>query len=278
MNNMIGQTHKKIIVVLIFFSLSACSVVGGLWYERIDQLIANQFLEYANFTNSQEDYVREATLEFKYWNIKNELPKYKKLLSRFRFLDSTTTVDDIDDIYQQGILLGNSSRDFFVPQIVEFCKTITNKQVEEMAIYFDELMEERKLELENEEGDFQGSLTKSFKRFFRLVGIKLNNKQINTVRLLSSGIEDNREQLISDRIQWNQQFIAILNLRQNENFEETFVNHIISLNSEDPNTRILINQITAEIIASLDEKQRAKFQKRLGVFEASINQIIEQQN
>ena len=278
MNNMIGQIHKKIIVVLIFFNLSACSVVGGLWYERIDQLIANQFLEYANFTNSQEDYVREATLEFKYWNIKNELPKYKKLLSRFRFLDSTTTVDDIDDIYQQGILLGNSSRDFFVPQIVEFCKTITNKQVEEMAIYFDELMEERKLELENEEGDFQGSLTKSFKRFFRLVGIKLNNQQINTVRLLSSGIEDNREQLISDRIQWNQQFIAILNLRQNENFEETFVNHIISLNSEDPNTRILINQITAEIIASLDEKQRAKFQKRLGVFEASINQIIEQQN
>jgi len=278
MNNVIGQTHKKIIVVLIFFNLSACSVVGGLWYERIDQLIANQFLEYANFTNSQEDYVREATLEFKYWNIKNELPKYKKLLSRFRFLDSTTTVDDIDDIYQQGILLGNSSRDFFVPQIVEFCKTITNKQVEEMAIYFDELMEERKLELENEEGDFQGSLTKSFKRFFRLVGIKLNNQQINTVRLLSSGIEDNREQLISDRIQWNQQFIAILNLRQNENFEETFVNHIISLNSEDPNTRILINQITAEIIASLDEKQRAKFQKRLGVFETSINQIIEQQN
>ena len=278
MNNMIGQIHKKIIVVLIFFSLSACSVVGGLWYERIDQLIANQFLEYANFTNSQEDYVREATLEFKYWNIKNELPKYKKLLSRFRFLDGTTTVDDIDDIYQQGILLGNSSRDFFVPQIVEFCKTITNKQVEEMAIYFDELMEERKLELENEEGDFQDSLTKSFKRFFRLVGIKLNNKQINTVRLLSSGIEDNREQLISDRIQWNQQFIAILNLRQNENFEETIVNHIISLNSEDPNTRILINQITAEIIASLDEKQRAKFQKRLGVFEASINQIIEQQH
>ena len=278
MNNMIGQIHKKIIVVLIFFSLSACSVVGGLWYERIDQLIANQFLEYANFTNSQEDYIREATLEFKYWNIKNELPKYKKLLSQFRFLDGATTVDEIDEIYQQGILLGNNSRDFFVPQIVEFCKTITNKQVEEMAIYFDELMEERKLELENEEGDFQGSLTKSFKRFFRLAGIKLNNQQINTVRLLSSGIEDNREQLISDRIQWNQQFIAILNLRQNENFEETFVNHIISLNSEDPNTRILINQITAEIIASLDEKQRAKFQKRLGMFETSINQIIEQQN
>jgi len=276
--NMISQAYKKIIVVLVFFSLSACSVVGGLWYERIDQLIANQFLEYASFTNAQEKYVRQAALEFKYWNIKNELPKYKKLLSQFRLLEKTTTVDDIDDIYQQGIMLGNNSRDFLVPRIVEFCKAITNKQVEEMAIYFDELMKERKLELENEEGVFQDSLTKSFKRFFRLMGVKLNNKQINTVRILSSSIKDTREQLISERIQWNQQFIAILNLRQNENFEEIFVNHINSLNSENPNTRILINQITAEIIASLDEKQRAKFQKRLGVFEASINQIIEQQN
>ena len=275
---MVDQAYKKIIIVLVFSTLSACSVVGGLWYERIDQLIANQFLEYASFTNDQEKYVRQATLEFKYWNIKNELPKYKKLISQFRALDNSTTVDDIDDIYQQGMLLGNNTRDFFLPQIVEFCKTITNKQVEEMATYFDELMKERKLELENNEDDFQDSLVKSFKRFFRFMGVKLNNEQINTIRTLSSGIEDSREQLISERIQWNQQFIAVLNLRQNKNFEEIFINHINSLDSENPNTRTLINQITAEVIASLDEKQRRKFQKRLGRFEASIDQIIQEQN
>ena len=275
---MVDQAYKKIIIVLVFSTLSACSVMGGLWYERIDQLIANQFLEYASFTNDQEKYVRQATLEFKYWNIKNELPKYKKLLSQFRALDNTTTFDDIDDIYQQGMLLGNNTRDFFLPQIVEFCKTITNKQVEEMATYFDELMKERKLELENDEDDFRDSLAKSFKRFFRFMGVKLNNEQINTIRTLSSGIEDSREQLIRERIQWNQQFIAILNLRQNKNFEETFINHINSLDSENPNTRTLINQITAEVIASLDEKQRRKFQKRLGRFEASIDQIIQEQN
>ena len=275
---MVDQAYKKIIIVLVFSTLSACSVVGGLWYDRIDQLIANQFLEYASFTNDQEKYVRQATLEFKYWNIKNELPKYKKLLSQFKALDNTTTFDDIDDIYQQGMLLGNNTRDFFLPQIVEFCKTITNKQVEEMATYFDELMKERKLELENDEDDFQDSLAKSFKRFFRFMGVKLNNEQINTIRTLSSGIEDSREQLISERIQWNQQFIAVLNLRQNKNFEEIFINHINSLDSENPNTRTLINQITAEVIASLDEKQRRKFQKRLGRFEASIDQIIQEQN
>jgi len=275
---MIGKGYKKIIVILVFSTLPACSVVGGFWYERIDQLIANQFLEYASFTKEQEKYVRQAALEFKYWNIKNELPKYKKLISQFRSLDNTTTVDDIDDIYQQGILLGNNSRDFFLPQIVEFCKTITNKQVEEMATYFDALMKERKLELENDDEDFQGSLTKSFKRFFRFMGVKLNNEQTNKIQILSSGIEDRRGKLISERIQWNQKFIAILNLRQNENFEEIFISHINSLDSEDPKTRILINQITAEIIASLDEKQRGKFQKRLSRFEASIDQIIKEQS
>ena len=275
---MIGKGYKKIIVILVFLTLPACSVVGGLWYERIDQLIANQFLEYASFTNDQEKYVRQATLEFKYWNIKNELPKYKKLIAQFRSLDNATTIDDIDDIYQQGMILANNTREFFLPQIVEFCKTITNKQVEEMATYFDDLMKERKLELENDEDDLQGSLIKSFKRFFRFMGVKLSNEQINMIQTLSSGIEDKREQLISERIQWNKQFIAILELRQNENFEERFISHINSLDSEDPKTRIMINKITAEIIASLSEKQRSKFQKRLVRFESSIDQIIEKQN
>ena len=275
---MIGNGYKKIIVILVFLTLPSCSVVGGLWYERIDQLIANQFLEYASFTNDQEKYVRQATLEFKYWNIKNELPKYKKLIAQFRSLDNATTVDDIDDIYQQGTLLANNTREFFLPQIVEFCKTITNKQVEEMATYFDDLMKERKLELENDEDDLQGSLIKSFKRFFRFIGVKLSNEQINTIQTLSSGIEDKREQLISERIEWNQKFIAILELRQNENFEERFISHINSLDSEDPKTRIMINKITAEIITSFSEKQRGKFQKRLGRFESSIDQIIEEQN
>ena len=275
---MIGKGYKKIIVILVFLTLPACSVVGGLWYERIDQLIANQFLEYASFTNDQEKYVRQATLEFKYWNIKNELPKYKKLIAQFRSLENATTIDDIDDIYQQGMILANNTREFFLPQIVEFCKTITNKQVEEMATYFDDLMKERKLELENDEDDLQGSLIKSFKRFFRFMGVKLSNEQINTIQTLSSGIEDKREQLISERIQWNQQFIAILELRQNENFEEKFISHINSLDSEDPKTRIMINKITAEIIASFSEKQRGKFQKRLVRFESSIDQIIEKKN
>ena len=271
---MFGQTYKKVIIVMVVFNLSACSVVGGLWYERIDQFIANQFLESANFSNTQENYIRKATQEFKYWNIKNELPEYKKLLLRFRLLDSETRIGDIDEIYKKGGVLGNRSRNFFVPYLAELCKTLTNKQIEEIEIHFDGLMEERRFKLGNETKNYQAALEKSFVRFFRLLRVKLNDEQKNTVRLLSSELEDTRYQLINDRIKWNQQFVTILVLRQEKDFEQILTDHIHSLSSEDKNTRTAINQITAEILASLDEKQRARFQKRLGVFVASIDQIL----
>ena len=271
---MFQRAYKKTIIILAIFNLSACSVVGGLWYERIDQFIANQFLEYATFSIAQENYIRKATKEFKHWNAKNELPEYKKLLLTFRLLDSTTRVDDIDDIYKKGVLLGNKSRDFFVPYMVELFSELTNQQVEEIAIHFDGLMEERRLELNNERKSFQATLEKSFVRFFRLLGVRLNNEQKNTVSLLSSELKDTRYELIDERIKWNQQFVTILALRQEKNFKQVLVDHINSLSSEDKNTRRVINQITAAIIASLDEKQRERFQKRLEVFETSIDQIL----
>ena len=275
---MFEQAYKKVIIVMVVFNLSACSVVGGLWYERIDQFIANQFLEYANFSTAQENYIRKATQEFKYWNIKNELPEYKKLLLRFRLLDSETRVGEIDEIYEKGGVLGNRSRNFFVPYLVELCKTLTNKQIEEIEIHFDGLMEERRFKLGNETKNYQATLEKSFVRFFRLLGVKLNDEQKNTVQLLSSELEDTRYQLINDRIKWDQQFVTILVLRQEKDFEQILTDHINSLSSEDKNTRTVINQVTAEILASLDEKQRARFQKRLGVFVTSIDQILAREN
>ena len=275
---MFGQAYKKIIIIMVVFNLSACSVVGGMWYERIDQFIANQFLESANFSTTQENYIRKATQEFKYWNIKNELPEYKKLLLRFRLLDSETRIGEIDEIYEKGDVLGNRSRNFFVPYLVELCKTLTNKQIEEIEIHFDGLMEEKRFELGNETKNYQAALEKSFVRFFRLLGVKLNDEQKNTVRLLSSELEDTRYQLINDRIKWNQQFVTILVLRQEKYFEQILTDHINSLSSEDKNTRTVINQVTAEILASLDEKQRARFQKRLGVFVTSIDQILAREN
>ena len=271
---MFGRTYKKTIIILAIFNLSACSVVGDLWYERMDQFIANQLLEYANFSNNQESYIRKVTKEFKYWNAKNELPQYKKLLQQFSLLGEETVVSDIDNIYQKGVILSNRNRDFFTSHFMDFSKTLTEKQIKEISIHLDELIEERILKLKKETKNYQNTLEKTFVRFFRLMGVKLNKEQKNTIQFSSSGLEDRRYQLINDRIKWNEQFVKILASRNDKNFKTQLTSHIDALNPEDKYTRTVINQITAEIIASLDEKQRARFQKRLGVFETSIDQIL----
>ena len=271
---MFGRAYKKTIIILAIFNLSACSVVGDLWYERMDQFIANQLLEYANFSNSQESYIRKVTKEFKYWNAKNELPQYKKLFQKFSFLGAETVVSDIDNIYQKGVILSNRNRDFFTSHFIDFSKTLTEKQIKEISIHLDELTEERIFKLKKETKSYQDTLEKTFVRFFRLMGVKLNKEQKNTIQFSSSGLEDRRYQLINNRIKWNEEFVKILASRNDESFEVQLTNHINALNPEDNYTRTVINQITAEIIASLDEKQRARFQKRLSVFETSIDQIL----
>ena len=275
---MFGRTYKKTIIILAIFNLSACSVVGDLWYERMDQFIANQLLEYANFSNNQESYIRKVTKEFKYWNAKNELPQYKKLLQQFSLLGEETVISDIDNIYQKGVILSNRNRDFFTSHFIDFSKTLTEKQVKEISIHLDELTEERIFKLKKETKNYQDTLEKTFVRFFRLMGVKLNKEQKNTIQFSSSGLEDRRYQLINNRIKWNEEFVKILASRNDESFEVQLTNHINTLNPEDKYTRTVINQITAEIIASLDEKQRARLQKRLSVFETTIDQILTRQN
>ena len=275
---MFGRAYKKTIIILAIFNLSACSVVGDLWYERMDQFIANQLLEYANFSNNQESYIRKVTKEFKYWNAKNELPQYKKLLQQFSLLGEETVVSDIDNIYQKGVILSNRNRDFFTSHFIDFSKTLTEKQIKEISIHLDELTEERIFKLKKETKKYQDTLEKTFVRFFRLMGVKLNKEQKNTIQFSSSGLEDRRYQLINNRIKWNEEFVKILASRNDESFEVQLTNHINALNPEDKYTRTVINQITAEIIASLDEKQRARFQKRLSVFETTIDQILTRQN
>ena len=74
---------------------------------------------------------------------------------------------------------------------------------------------------------------------------------------------------------WDQELIRILALKNNNNFNNLLIAHINVLNSEDRNTRAVINNITAEIIASFDEKQSKKFQNKLGKFLRTIDNISE---
>ena len=271
---MIRKSFKTIIILAVI-NISSCSVVGEFWYERIDQYIANQMLEYASFTENQKIFIRNFTEDYKSWNRETELPKYKRLLIQFKALDNQTDIDDIEDIFQSGMELSASSRDFLLPYLIELSKTLSTKQIKEIEIHLNGLREEKRTSLKKETKDYDEILGKSFVRFFRLLGVKLNAKQKNIIRIHISNIEDTRYQLINNKEVWDQELIRILALKNNNNFNNLLIAHINVLNSEDRNTRAVINNITAEIIASFDEKQSKKFQNKLGKFLRTIDNISE---
>ena len=72
---------KKTILFILTLSLFSCSTIGKLWYERLDIYLANYFFEYTDFTNKQSNNIRKVTKDFKEWNSRFELPKYKNFLN-----------------------------------------------------------------------------------------------------------------------------------------------------------------------------------------------------
>ena len=84
-------------------------------------------------------------------------------------------------------------------------------------------MKKKKHHLKKETKDYQEVLGKSFVRFFRLLGVKLNAKQKNIIHLHISNIEDSRYQLINNKEEWDQELIRILALKNNNDFKQ-FIN------------------------------------------------------
>ena len=127
---------KRLSLGFLTVSLLSCSALGQWWYDRLDIYLANYFFKYADFTNEQKSYIRSVTKDYLEWNSSSEVPKYKSLIIKIRDLGETTTTKDIRRIFEEGESLFESSNNFFTPHIVRFCKTVTDRQVEEVNLFF----------------------------------------------------------------------------------------------------------------------------------------------
>ena len=118
-------SHKKnLFLSFLTISLISCSALGQWWYDRLDIYLANYFFKYADFSNEQKSYVRSVTKDYLEWNSSSEIPKYRNLILKIRDLDTTTTTEDIERIFEEGESLFEASNNFFTPHIVRFCKTV----------------------------------------------------------------------------------------------------------------------------------------------------------
>ena len=272
---------KNLSFGLLAMSLLSCSALGQWWYDRLDIYLANYFFKYADFSDEQKSYVRSVTKDYLEWNSSSEIPKYRNLIIKIRDLDTTTTTEDIERIFEEGESLFEASNNFFTPHIVSFCKTVTEKQVEEVNLFFEKRIEGWRESLEESKDKSQEEgITESVQRLAKFLGVKLNDKQLKTIGDLAKEIKEEDTSSIDRQNIWNKELITILKGRDSQNFNTLLTDHLNSLLDFEQrgNREVVYHKIIATTIASLNETQRKKYERRLNVFVTSLDKIIKNHN
>ena len=268
---------KKTSFILLVFFLISCSVAGRWWYDRLDIFISNYFFDYAEFSYEQKSYIRKITKDYLRWNTSQEIPKYITLLIEIKELNQETTSKDIKLIRNQGENLFVTSNNFFIPHIVNFCETLTDKQVEEIREFFEERITKREASLEKSKDiKPQEKNTKFFKSMSRIMGVKLNKRQLDVIRNMSVEITDKTSQSIKKQKKWDKELISILENRKDKNFSLILKRHLDNLltSNTDEYRENIYNEIIAKTISSFDNKQSNKFKRRVEVFISSLDKIL----
>ena len=272
---------KNLSLGFLTLSLLSCSALGQWWYDRLDIYLANYFFKYADFSDEQKSYIRSVTKDYLEWNSISEIPKYKDLIIKIRNLDATTTALDITNIFEEGEALFEASNNFFTPHIVSFCKTLNDKQVEEINLFFEKRIEGWRESLkESKDQTQEESTTESVQRLAKFLGVKLDDKQLETIKVLAKEIKSEDTSSIERQDTWNKELITILREKDFQNFNFLLTDHLSSLldSEQSGNREVVYHEIIATTIASLNEVQRKKFERRLNVFVSSLDKIIKNHN
>ena len=272
---------KNLSLGFLAMSLLSCSALGQWWYDRLDIYLANYFFKYADFSDEQKSYIRSVTKDYLEWNSISEIPKYKDLIIKIRNLDATTTTLDISNIFEEGEALFKASNNFFTPHIVSFCKTLNDKQVEEINLFFEKRIEGWRESLkESKDQSQEESTTESVQRLAKFLGVRLDDKQLENIKDLAKEIKNEDTSSIERQDTWNKELITILREKDFQNFNFLLTDHLSSLldSEQRGNREVVYHEIIATTIASLNEVQRKKFERRLNVFVSSLDKIIKNHN
>ena len=269
---------RKTILLFLALSLCSCSTIGKLWYERLDIYLANYFFKYTDFTNEQSNNIRKVTKDFKEWNSKFELPKYKNFLEEITKLNREISIRDVEKIFDESNELFESNYSFFIPHMVIFSKTLNDQQIDEIDNIFQKRIKKWEEDWISEKKDYNDEVVKSYTRLVRFVGIKLSAEQKEEIRIISKGLEDKTFQLIRAQESWNNELISLLKSREDNDFDTLYQNHLDSLflTTGREEQKVYAKMIT-KTISSLDDTQIKKFKKRLTYFISSLDKIIKSQ-
>ena len=272
---------KIYVTIASLFFLGSCSIAGSWFYERADSYLAEYFKEYANFSNEQKDEIDKVTKNYLDWFTTNELPMIKDVLVNLKDISNSNANNLIDETYVVGQELFARSNQYFEKSFIEFFKSLTDLQVEEIKAHFEEIRVERE-ESRKEENTYPEEVAENYIAGFRRLNIKLTKLQRDYVNESIKELKDIRADWSFFQEKWVEELIGILEKRNDPDFEIKITSHLRSLESlgdeefqlkRKNNEQIWIKTISG-ILSNASKKQIQGAKRRIDTYIASIDKIL----
>ncbi len=271
----------KIYLTISLFILGSCSIAGSWVYERADGYLAEYFKEYANFSEEQENEIDKVTESYVNWFTLNELPIIKTILVNMKDINNNNAESLINEAYLNGQGLFERSNKYFEKSFVEFSKTLTDLQVDEIKNHFDEIQIERE-ESRKKEKSYSEEVFENFSSGFRRLNIKLTNAQKDFAKENIKELKNTRPGWSFFQEKWVEELIEILKKRNDKDFEKNITSHLRSfenLGDEEfqlkrKNNEQVTIKIISGIFSSASEKQIKGMNRRIETYIASIDRIL----
>jgi len=271
----------EIYLTISLFILGSCSIAGSWVYERADGYLAEYFKEYANFSEEQENEIDKVTESYVNWFTLNELPIIKTILVNMKDINNNNAESLINEAYLNGQGLFERSNKYFEKSFVEFSKTLTDLQVDEIKNHFDEIQIERE-ESRKKEKSYSEKVFENFSSGFRRLNIKLTNAQKDFAKENIKELKNTRPGWSFFQEKWVEELIEILKKRNDKGFEKNITSHLRSfenLGDEEfqlkrKNNEQVTIKIISGIFSSASEKQIKGMNRRIETYIASIDRIL----
>ncbi len=271
----------KIYLTISLFILGSCSIAGSWVYERADGYLAEYFKEYANFSEEQKNEIDKVTESYVNWFTLNELPIIKTILVNMKDINNNNAESLINEAYLNGQGLFERSNKYFEKSFVEFSKTLTDLQVDEIKNHFDEIQIERE-ESRKKEKSYSEEVFENFSSGFRRLNIKLTNAQKDFAKENIKELKNTRPGWSIFQEKWVEELIEILKKRNDKDFEKNITSHLRSfenLGDEEfqlkrKNNEQVTIKIISGIFSSASEKQIKGMNRRIETYIASIDRIL----
>ncbi len=271
----------KIYLTISLFILGSCSIAGSWVYERADGYLAEYFKEYANFSEEQKNEIDKVTESYVNWFTLNELPIIRTILVNMKDINNNNAESLINEAYLNGQGLFERSNKYFEKSFVEFSKTLTDLQVDEIKNHFDEIQIERE-ESRKKEKSYSEEVFENFSSGFRRLNIKLTNAQKDFAKENIKELKNTRHGWSFFQEKWVEELIEILKKRNDKDFEKNITSHLRSfenLGDEEfqlkrKNNEQVTIKIISGIFSSASEKQIKGMNRRIETYIASIDRIL----